>query len=55
MLLNLLTAPLGMPISGFKFILNQIAQMAERELLDELAARNYLLLIQLRLDEGDIS
>ena len=55
MLLNLLTAPLGMPFSGFKFILNQIAQMAERELLDEETIRNDLLLLQVRLDEGEIS
>ena len=55
MLLNLLTAPLGMPFSGFKFILNQIAQMAERELLDEENIRNDLLLLQVRLDEGEIS
>ncbi len=55
MLLDLLTAPLGVPFSGFKFILNQIAQMAERELLDEENIRNDLLLLQVRLDEGEIS
>ena len=55
MLLDLLTAPLGMPVSGFKFILNQIAQMAERELLDEESIRNDLLLLQVRLDDGEIS
>lgn len=55
MLLDLLTAPLGMPISGFKFILNQIAQMVEREILDEDNIRNDLLLLQVKVDEGEIS
>ena len=55
MLLDLLTAPLGMPFSGFKFILNQIAQMVERELMDEESIRNDLLLLQIRLDDGELS
>lgn len=55
MLLDLITAPLGMPVSGFKFILNQILQMVEREVLDEDNIRNDLLLLNVKLEEGEIS
>jgi hypothetical protein len=55
MLLRLLTAPVTLPISGFRFILNQVAEMAERELLDEERIREDLLLLQVRLDDGEIS
>ncbi|MGH2583782.1 MAG: gas vesicle protein GvpG [Dehalococcoidia bacterium] len=55
MLLQLLTAPVSLPFAGFRFILSQIAEMAERELLDEESIRNDLLLLQLRLDEGEIT
>jgi hypothetical protein len=55
MLLQLLTAPVSLPFAGFRFILTQIAEMAERELLDEERIREDLLLLQLRLDEGDIT
>ena len=55
MLFKLLTAPVGVPLSGFKFILEQIQEMAERELYDPDRIREQLLLLQLRLDEGEIS
>ncbi len=55
MLLDLLTAPIGLPISGFRFILNQIAQMVEREMMDEESIRNDLLLLQVKLDDGEIT
>ncbi|HEY7061219.1 MAG TPA: gas vesicle protein GvpG [Chloroflexota bacterium] len=54
MLLKLLTAPLTAPLAGFRFILNQVGEMAERELYDEDRIREELLELQLRLDEGDI-
>ena len=54
MLLKLLTAPLTAPLAGFRFILNQVEEMAERELYDEDRIREELLELQLRLDEGDI-
>ena len=54
-MLGLLLAPVTLPISGFRFILNQIAEMAERELLDEDRIREELLLLQVRLDEGEIT
>jgi len=55
MLLKLLTAPITAPIAGFRFVLGRIEEMAERELYDEELIREDLLLLQLRLDEGEIS
>ena len=55
MLFKLLTAPVSLPVSGVRFILDQIVQMAERELFDEERIREDLLLLQLRLDEGEIT
>jgi hypothetical protein len=54
MLFRLLTAPVTAPLSGFKFILEQIQGMAERELYDEDRIREDLLLLNLQLDEGEI-
>jgi hypothetical protein len=55
MLLRLLAAPVTLPLSGFRFILTQVAEMAERELYDEDRVRDDLLLLQVRLDDGDIT
>lgn len=55
MLLKLLGAPISAPLAGFKFILNQLAEMADRELFDEDRLREELLLLNLGLDEGEIS
>jgi len=55
MLFKLLTAPLAAPLAGFRFILNQVGEMAERELYDEDHIREELLELQLRLDEGEIA
>jgi hypothetical protein len=54
-MLGLLLAPVTLPLSGFRFVLNQIAQMAERELLDEDRIREDLLLLQVQLDDGEIT
>jgi hypothetical protein len=55
MLLKLLGLPVTAPIAGFKFILQQLEDMAERELNDEDRLRDELLLLQLRLEEGEVS
>jgi hypothetical protein len=55
MLLRLLAAPVTLPMSGFRFILTQVAEMAERELLDEDRIREDLLLLQIKLDDGEIT
>ncbi len=54
MLLQLLTAPISLPLAGFRFVLGQIQDLAERELYDEDRIRDDLLLLQLRLEEGEI-
>ena len=54
-MLGLLLAPVTLPLSGFRFVLSQIAQMAERELVDEDRIREDLLLLQLQLDDGEIT
>lgn len=54
MLFKLLAAPITLPVSGFNFILDQLIGMAERELYDEDEIREELLLLQLRLEEGEI-
>ena len=54
MLFKLLTAPISAPLAGFRFVLGQIQDMAERELYDEDRIREDLLLLQLRLEEGEI-
>ena len=55
MLLKLLTAPVTLPVSGLRFVLGRVEEMAERELYDEEQIRDDLLLLQLRLDEGEIT
>ena len=55
MLVTLLGAPISVPLLGFRFILEQLRQVAERELFDEDRIREDLLLLQLRLEEGEIT
>jgi hypothetical protein len=54
MLLKVLGAPVGLPVAGFRYILETIRDMVERELYDEDRIREELLLLQLRLDEGEL-
>ncbi len=54
MLFQIVTAPFTAPMSGFKFILKTIVDMAEKELYDMDRIREDLLLLQLRLEEGQI-
>jgi hypothetical protein len=43
------------PISGFKFILNQIQKVADAELNDESVIKHQLLELQMRLELEEIS
>jgi Gas vesicle protein G len=43
------------PISGFRFILNQIQKIADQELNDESVIKEQLLELQMRLELGEIS
>jgi hypothetical protein len=53
-LLKLLSAPVSLPVAGLKFVLQQVADLADRELNDEAALREQLLLLQVLLEDGDI-
>lgn len=55
MLFKLLTVPITGPVAGFRFILEQVRDMAEGELLDVDRIREELLLLNLRLEEGSIT
>jgi Gas vesicle protein G len=54
MLFKLLGAPVTLPAAGLKFVLQQIADLADAELHDETTVRDQLLLLQVQLEEGDI-
>ncbi len=43
------------PVSGFKFILRQIQEIANRELTDDTAIKEQLLELQMRLELEEIS
>ena len=41
-------------MAGMKFVLQQVADLANQELYDEGAVRDQLLLLQVQLEDGDI-
>jgi hypothetical protein len=53
-LFRLLGAPITLPLAGMKFVLHQVADLADQELNDEDALRDQLLLLQVQLEDGDI-
>jgi hypothetical protein len=55
MLMKILGAPIGLPLSGFKFLLHTFQDLADQELMDEGRIRDDLLLLQLQIDEGEIT
>jgi hypothetical protein len=55
MLFKILGAPITGPIAGFTFILHQIQELADQELFDERRIYDDLLLLQVQLDDGEIS
>lgn len=55
MLFTILGAPFSLPAAGFRFVFDQLITMAENELYDEARIREDLLMLQVRLDEGEIS
>ena len=54
MLFKLLALPVSAPLSGVRFCLNQLVEMAEQEMLDDAPVREALLLLTLQVEEGDI-
>ena len=55
MLFKLLFAPITLPGAGFNFIMRQLLEMAEKEMMDVGTIREELLLLQMKLDEGEIT
>jgi hypothetical protein len=55
MLLKLLAAPITGPVAGIGFILEQIAALVERESMSTERLQEELLLLNLRLEQGEIS
>ncbi len=55
MIFKLLLSPITAPVAGFRFIMEQLVDMAEREVYDEGRIREELLLLQLRLEDGEIT
>jgi hypothetical protein len=53
-LFKLLGAPITLPMAGMKFIFQQVADLADKELNDESVVHEQLLLLQVQLEEGDI-
>ena len=51
---KLLGAPISLPAAGMKFIFEQVAELADAELNDESVVHEQLLLLQVRLEEGDV-
>jgi cytochrome c-type biogenesis protein CcmH/NrfG len=46
---------LGLPLSGFKFVLRTLAKVAEEQYTDDAPVKERLLELQLRLESGEIS
>lgn len=55
MLLKLLGLPLTLPAAGIKFCFQQVLNAAEAELTDDAPVREQLLLLTLKLEEGEIT
>jgi Gas vesicle protein G len=54
MLFKLLGLPLTLPVSGMKFIFQQVADLADHELYDPSVVHEQLMLLQVQLEDGDI-
>jgi Gas vesicle protein G len=53
-LLKLLSLPISLPVSGMKFVLQQVADLADQELYDPSVVHEQLLLLHVQLEDGDI-
>jgi len=51
---KLLTLPYSLPAAGIRYCLRQVIDMAEQEMTDDTAVKEELMLLNLRLDEGEI-
>ena len=51
---KLLMLPYSLPAAGIKYCIRQVIDMAENEMLDDGAVKEELMLLNLRLEEGEI-
>lgn len=51
---KLLMLPYLLPAAGIKYCIRQVIDMAENEMLDDGAVKEELMLLNLRLEEGEI-
>ena len=54
MLFKLLGLPFSLPAAGMRFVFNTLIETAEAELMDDGPVKEELLLLQMRLEEGEI-
>ena len=54
MLFKLLALPISLPAAGIKFCFQQVLNTAEKELTDDEPVKEALLLLTLKLEEGEI-
>ena len=55
MLLKLLTLPLSAPISGIRYCLEKVVEVAEKEMWDEEPVREQLILVNQAFEEGRLT
>ena len=51
---KLLLLPYSLPAAGIRFCIRQVSDMAENEMQDDGAVKEQLMLLNLRLEEGEI-
>ncbi|HEY8806705.1 MAG TPA: gas vesicle protein GvpG [Candidatus Limnocylindria bacterium] len=51
---KLLMLPYSLPAAGIKYCINQVIQMAEVEMTDDSAVKDELILLNMRLEDGEI-
>ena len=51
---KLLMLPYSLPAAGIRYCIRQVIDMAENEMLDDGAVKEELMLLNLRLEEGEI-
>jgi hypothetical protein len=52
---KLLTLPYALPAAGIKYCFNKVLEMAEQEMTDDTAVKEELILLNMRLEEGEIT
>ena len=51
---KLLTLPYALPAAGIKYVLRQVIDMADQEMMDDTAVKEELMLLNQRFEDGEI-